>query len=182
MYATQWRAWRGKLFFFCLFISLEGAFNMQQFIIKLLLEISRRNIFQNQGKKKVLFIRESPDFKHSQSQKVPTAFTKLDCMCFVLNNMGTIKSNLAATREGLVGTKIEETVLTSPLQSSYGGRSSQVNLWKNFISEFREKHSLWHFKNCDVEAKSFQVIFSFFFFPFLNTSMMKRTYIKHTHI
>lgn len=34
-------------------------------------------------------------------------------MCFVLNNMGTIKSNLVATREGLVGTEIEETVLTS---------------------------------------------------------------------
>ena len=46
-------------FFFCLFISLEGAFNMQQFIIKLLSEISRRNVFQNQGGEKVLFIRES---------------------------------------------------------------------------------------------------------------------------
>ena len=45
-------------------------------------------------------MRESPDFKHSQSQKVPAALTKLDCMCFILNTMGTIKSNLVATRKG----------------------------------------------------------------------------------
>lgn len=54
-------------------------------------------------------------------------------MRFALNNIGTIKSNLVATGEGVVGTKTEEAVLTSPLLFSYRGRKSQVNSWKNFM-------------------------------------------------
>ena len=42
----------GEASYFYLFISLEGAFNVQQFIIKLSLEISRRKVFQKLENKK----------------------------------------------------------------------------------------------------------------------------------